>query len=353
LRTVFGDYERSEKLFISDPQVLAKYSERGRYLVDGAAACGTCHASDRNDGDALSGGRLISDSFGDLMAANITPDKETGIGDWNVAEIMRAIRASIDKDGKPLSLDTHRAYRWMSDRDAKAISISLLAMPAVSNPVERRQLGGFERNRFGLFPQHQDFAGYVPELTPPKVTAEVSEGQTYDARWGRYLANNVAQCYSCHTTDAGSPLSGVPFAGGGTRAPLSLLSVKTVTSLFDSKITQEKPASLELVSPEGREVLGLEEPETNALEGEKSLQNVITRQDSQFPLAGPDIRGSAGNGLAAWSVDDIIRYLSSGEVRSEDGAVLRTVDSAFCPWENYSQMTIIDKRSIAAYLKAL
>jgi mono/diheme cytochrome c family protein len=311
----------------------------------------------------LAGGQLLTDSFGELRAPNITPDKETGIGDWNVAEIMRALRASINRAGEPLSLDTHGSYRWMSDRDAKAIAIALLAREPRKNPVERRVLGGFERNRFGLFPQHQDFAGYVPALSEPKPQPGVPEEQTYDARWGRYLSNHVAQCYTCHTAEPNSPLAGVPFAGGGGRAPLSVLSLRTVTSLFQSRGESEKPASLELVSPEGRELVAGE----TDLSGETSAEDDLERPASldrrsavaeviaagNFPVAGPDIRGGSGGALASWTIDDVVRYLSSGVTRGDGQGEERVVDTELCPWESYSRMSPVDKRSIAAYLKTL
>src|ERR1700761_1674957 len=74
--------------------------ERGRYLVL-AADCGACHddpAADR----PFSGGRPVQTPFGTVVAANITPDAETGIGNWSDAQFEAALRKGIRADGKRL-----------------------------------------------------------------------------------------------------------------------------------------------------------------------------------------------------------------------------------------------------------
>ena len=157
IKEIFGDFDPAAPLYVSNPQRIVELEQRGEYLAKNAAACGSCHmgAPGQTDG-ALSGGRLMRDSFGEVSAANITPDKETGIGNWNVGAVMRAMRASLDLRGRPLSIDLHRSYRWMSDEDAAAIAVYVLRQPAVTNKVDRRELGGFERNSWGLFPEHRD-----------------------------------------------------------------------------------------------------------------------------------------------------------------------------------------------------
>ena len=75
--------------------------ERGRYLVTTIAACGNCHTPrDATKkpvaGRELSGGFEFEDpGLGQVAGTNITPDAETGIGQWSEAEIVTALR-----DGK-------------------------------------------------------------------------------------------------------------------------------------------------------------------------------------------------------------------------------------------------------------
>src|ERR1051326_6690522 len=79
--------------------------KRGEYLVNGPVACGNCHNTRAKDfsfvpGMEFAGGFNIVDPAFNVYVANITPDKETGIGKWSDAQIITAIREGKDKDGK-------------------------------------------------------------------------------------------------------------------------------------------------------------------------------------------------------------------------------------------------------------
>src|SRR5206468_1179917 len=78
---------------------------RGRFIVRDAAVCGGCHAAWEHDPDgALSGGREFRDwRIGTIRASNLTPDDATGLGSWSEAEIVRALRNGVRKDGRLLA----------------------------------------------------------------------------------------------------------------------------------------------------------------------------------------------------------------------------------------------------------
>jgi hypothetical protein len=70
--------------------------ERGKYLVNTIMACGNCHTPKDSNGTPilereLSGGLTFTIPPFNGAAANITPDRETGIGDWSDDDIKRAI----------------------------------------------------------------------------------------------------------------------------------------------------------------------------------------------------------------------------------------------------------------------
>src|SRR5579862_4627157 len=67
--------------------------ERGRYLTI-AGDCGGCH-TDPNGGRPFAGGRSIETPFGNVVASNITPDRETGIGAWTDDEFIRAVTQGV------------------------------------------------------------------------------------------------------------------------------------------------------------------------------------------------------------------------------------------------------------------
>ncbi len=341
LQNVFGDFKKIEKLSLVGDQKLLELQERGRYLVQSVAACGSCHGERAGDTSAaLSGGRTMYDRFGFVVAPNITPDLNTGIGSWNIAEVVRAIRASIDKDGKPLSLDLHNGYRWLSDQDAYSVAIYLFSLQPVSAAHERRVLGQFERRRWGLFSQHQEFAGYVPAPV---------EGD--DWHYGRYLSHQVARCKTCHTAGGGAGSEDRLFAGTvGQKRPL----LSRLRSLWE-RLTLQREANPEELMPylsdEGKEKLttSKQEPEETVNENESTPSfHEQALREGVFPVLGPDIRGNSSTGLITWAEKDIVTYLSTGS--SPEGV---KSDGRFCPWPFFQGLKERDKQAIAAYLKRL
>ncbi len=274
------DPQSAPVIVAPDLGALDRLLGRGTYLAKGPAACGFCHGADpANPESPLLGGRLMKDRFGQVHAANITPDPSSGIGSWNISDIKRALRSSIGRNGEPLSLDAHQAYRWMSDYDATALAVYILSRPAVRSSVERRELSGFSSKSWGIFSQHQDIKGYVPAFVEKPLP-----------QYGRYLASNVSGCVQCHTPSDTSWFS-TPEAFSGT------------------DVSEEI-------------------------------------SDNDFPLKGPDIRGSSESGLKNWKEEDIVNYLSSG--KRPDG---KTTKSTLCPWSYFRNMSEQDKHAVAMYLR--
>lgn len=115
--------------------------QRGEYIVRNVAVCGHCHAADPRDADGpLSGGMAFRNwRLGTLLAANLTPDVETGLGAWSEAEIVRAIRSGEDREGHTLApVMPYAWFRGMSERDALAIARYLKSLPPVRNPLRNR-----------------------------------------------------------------------------------------------------------------------------------------------------------------------------------------------------------------------
>src|SRR5689334_21563624 len=69
---------------------------RGEYL----ARAGDCIACHTKPGDKLfAGGRAMPTPFGTLYSPNITPDKETGIGQWSADEFYSMMHTGRSRDG--------------------------------------------------------------------------------------------------------------------------------------------------------------------------------------------------------------------------------------------------------------
>jgi mono/diheme cytochrome c family protein len=161
--------------------------ERGKYLVEVLAACGNCHTPKDADGEMphkhLAGGLEIREAFGVAVTSNITPDPDTGLGRWSDAEIVRAIREGISRDGRTLGppMPFH-LYRSLSDRDVQAIVQYLRTVPPVHNAAGR------SRYTIPLPASHGPAPGAVPD--PPRADL---------VKYGEYLAGPVAHCIDCHT----------------------------------------------------------------------------------------------------------------------------------------------------------
>ena len=161
--------------------------ERGKYLMDSVVACGNCHVARGEKGapmfdKGLSGGMTFDEPPFKAIASNITPDPETGIGNWTDAQLGKAIREGVHPDGSiigpPMPMEF---YRKMSDADLASIIAYLKAQPPVKNAVARSEY------RMPLPP------GYGPALK--KVATPSSKNKV---KYGKYLSD-IGHCMECHT----------------------------------------------------------------------------------------------------------------------------------------------------------
>ena len=59
---------------------------------------------------------------GHVVASNITPDTESGLGGWTDGEKIRAIREGVSRDGRPLfGFMPYEAFSHMSDEDVQSV----------------------------------------------------------------------------------------------------------------------------------------------------------------------------------------------------------------------------------------
>ncbi|WP_210352238.1 c-type cytochrome [Bradyrhizobium rifense] len=180
--------------------------ERGRYLTS-AADCGSCHTIPGSD-HPFSGGRPIETPFGVLVAPNITPDRETGIGAWSDEEFDAAVRSGRRRDGKRLYPAMPFPYfARMTSEDVKDIRAYLSTIDPVRNPVTVNHLP---------FPLNQRMAMAVWDelyFTPGIFKDEPSKSKQWNR--GAYLVQGPGHCGACHTpkTFLGGDESSKPLQG--------------------------------------------------------------------------------------------------------------------------------------------
>ena len=189
---------------IITPDAPQENAARGRALVQGVAACGFCHGERADPLARLTGGRPSYDRYGEVVAPNLTR-AQGALGDWEAADVTRAFRASVGKDGRELSSEVHRGYEWMADQDAFAIVAYLRTVSAVSTEVPRRNVSWLQRNTTGLFESRPSDVGFVPRVN-----------EKFPAQYGYYLVHHVARCVNCHNGPVGFWGGEELLAGGRT-----------------------------------------------------------------------------------------------------------------------------------------
>lgn len=185
--------------------------ERGRYLVEAIGSCGNCHTTRGPDGPiagmTLAGNNVIEDGPAfRAVSANITQDRETGIGAWTDRQIATAIREGIRPDGSVIGPPMPIArYRCMADDDVAAIVAYLRTVPPVSNRAEKSIY------RMALPPNYGPPVGHVDAPQPSDLV-----------RTGAYLAGPLGHCIECHSPlreKGGRDLSRIGAGGQLFKAP--------------------------------------------------------------------------------------------------------------------------------------
>ena len=116
--------------------------ERGKYLVT-VASCHDCHTPGyflgKPDMARYLGGSDVGfklPGVGVFHGPNLTPDKETGLGNWTDAQILTALQTGVRPDGRVLApIMPWHAFAAFTRQDADAIVAFLRSVPAVTNKV--------------------------------------------------------------------------------------------------------------------------------------------------------------------------------------------------------------------------
>lgn len=186
----------------SEDELLA----RGEYLTT-AGNCISCHTSP--DGEPMAGGLAFETPFGRVYSTNITPDRETGIGNWSEWDFLNSLRHGVRPNGEQLyPVFPYTAYTRLKDADIAAMFAYLQSLAPVSNQVPENQLS-FPFNQRPLMKLWKmvffDAGAYEPE---PQQSEQWNRGA--------YLVEALAHCSACHTprNALGAEQSRLAFGGG-------------------------------------------------------------------------------------------------------------------------------------------
>ena len=158
----------------------------GRHLMEAVTKCQDCHEGD------LGGKMMLDDpAFARLAAANLTAGRG-GISEFTDADLARAIRHGVGRDGRPLVFMPSDAYGVLTDEDLAALLGYLRTFPPVDREHPEPRIGPVARILYltGKFP-------LLPvEITPHDAPRTIRQPGV-SVQYGQYLAT-IGGCRSCH-----------------------------------------------------------------------------------------------------------------------------------------------------------
>lgn len=216
--------------------------ERGRYLAESVMGCFDCHSEkDWTQPGAppiqgkIGAGRDWSvDGMPWLVVSNITPEQETGAGNWTDDMLARAIREGIGHDGRALfPVMPYASFRELSDEDLASLIVYLRSIAPVRNALPQTQIP------FPLSRLIQSAPQPVYEAVPPPDMADAVKRGAYLTRLGG--------CADCHNPqEKGQTIPGLEFAGGfnlkypgGQVASANITPHATGIAYYDEKLFLE------------------------------------------------------------------------------------------------------------------
>jgi mono/diheme cytochrome c family protein len=188
-KVTLSDYQGGKSTGAPAKLAQASVVARGEYLAK-AADCMVCHTTP--GGKEYAGGLGFKLPFGTLYSTNITPDKDTGIGNYSDQDFLNATHRGVRRDGARLyPAMPYTSYTYISDEDALAIKAYLFSLPAVHAAAPENTLS---------FPFNQRWAMTVwSALFNPNTRFEPDTSKSPEWNRGAYLAEALAHCGECHT----------------------------------------------------------------------------------------------------------------------------------------------------------
>ena len=157
--------------------------ERGEYVAR-ASGCMSCHQED------LSGGYEVVTPMGTIIASNISPSLDHGIGQYDRDDLANVLRRGVSPDRRLYPAMPYASYRGMSDADIDALHAWLQSQEPIDEPPEQKTDLPFPFNISTgvigwnlLFLDDRD----LPVADDPVLQR------------GAYLVNHLGHCGECHT----------------------------------------------------------------------------------------------------------------------------------------------------------
>jgi mono/diheme cytochrome c family protein len=161
--------------------------QRGQAISDGF--CSGCHSTT----GALTGGFDVGEDFavpiGSFVSSNLTPAGQ--LSRWSDGDIFRAIRNSVDRDGRWMILMSYTNSSKLSDDDTRAVIAYIRSLPAAGQQTENPP------DHLNLLGVVMLGAGMLPEGKPVSTGIVTAPPKTPTLQYGEYILS-YQDCRACH-----------------------------------------------------------------------------------------------------------------------------------------------------------
>lgn len=190
---------------------------RGEYII-WLSGCVTCHTDHAHNGARLAGGDPLKTPFGVFYPPNITPDRETGIGNWTLRQFSDALSNGDGPHGNLYPVFPYNDFTLMSDQDVVDLYAAIMSEAPVTRVGRKNQV---------VFPFNFRLlvSGWKNLFFSPH---RYRDDPAHSASWNRgaYLANGLTHCVACHSplnpfgaVEDDMRFTGNPSGGAGGKAP--------------------------------------------------------------------------------------------------------------------------------------
>ena len=206
---------------IRAPSVAAADLTRGQYVVEALAACDNCHTPSGASGYDLTarfsgGSQTFTDKTYTVRGSNISPDKQTGVGDWTDEALRAAIAEGVGSNGQLAPAMPSDSYRALTRYDLA----SIIAFLRHARPVQAQSAP----------PQRS--GTWTPHPLPGAEAAFEDEALTNKIKRGLYVAS-IARCMACHsgeTDDAPDHVNKLGAGGKMFRTPVGVAVASNISA---------------------------------------------------------------------------------------------------------------------------
>lgn len=224
---------------------LAQEVKKGEYLVkiSDCMACHTDHTRNEIKSPPFAGGDPLETAFGNVYSRNITPDKQTGIGNWTFAQFDAAVRYGRSPHGYLFAAMPYNDYNIMSTEQVHDIWEYIKRVPAVH--LKNKPLGIIPPFSWRWLQFGWRFLFFKPIKNTYHYDPEHPYNPNRSEQWnrGHFIVNGPGHCEACHTahsllgsTQRSHALAGTAFSGMWApnigSAVSGVHSIATITRVF-------------------------------------------------------------------------------------------------------------------------